>query len=236
MIGDSLKKVELSKRLEKASNYAVYGKPILDIGSDHANLPIYLVQEGVVPTAIAGEVVLGPYQYAQSKVTDYGYENSISVRMGDGLEVIDSKEPIGTIFICGMGGSLISKIVDEGLKNNKVSRKTRLVLQPNHGERNVRQFLAEANYEIIEETILKEKGKYYEIIVAESANVSPNYSNIEYEFGPKLLENPSIVFLEKWQAKKLWIENLLDKVKQREDTERINFLKNKINQIEQVIS
>ncbi len=231
-----MKKVELSKRLEKASKYAIYGKPILDIGSDHANLPIYLIQEGVAPKAIAGEVVLGPYQYAQSKVLTYGYENLISVRMGDGLDVIDSKETIGTIFICGMGGSLISKILEKGIKNNKLSKETRLVLQPNHGEKHVRHFLAQASYKIIEETILEEKGKYYEIIVAESTSKPLQYSNLEYEFGPKLLQKHSTTFIDKWKEKKLWFENVLDKIKQTKDTERINFLENKINQIERVIS
>lgn len=236
MVGDTLKRIELSKRLQKASEFVLLNKPILDIGSDHANLPIYLVQEGVVPKAIAGEVVRGPYQYAQSKVSDYGYETSISVRLGDGLEVIDSKESLGTIFICGMGGSLISNIIESGLRNKKISKETRLVLQPNHGEENVRQFLVQANYEIIEEAILKEKGKYYEIIVAESTNEPLNYSCLDYEFGPKLLQKQSEVFVAKWRDKKLWLENLLEEIKKTEDTEKGQFFKSKINQIEQVIS
>lgn len=236
VIGDTLKKIELSKRLQKASEFAVPNRPILDVGSDHANLPIYLVQEGKVPAAVAGEVVKGPYEYAKSKIDNNGLEKKISIRLGDGLDVIDSKDTIGTIFICGMGGFLITNILKNGLKMNKLSQNTRLVLQPNHGEESVREFLDQAGYEIIDEAILEEKGKYYEIIVAEYTNSPKNYTNLEYIFGPKLLKSKSAIFTKKWEDKKLWFENVLEKIKQTQDAEKVHFLKNKIKQIEQVIS
>ena len=51
----------ISKRLEKVASFVPQGDKILDVGSDHAYLPIYLIQQGRIVSAVAGEVVEGPY-------------------------------------------------------------------------------------------------------------------------------------------------------------------------------
>src|SRR5699024_9233860 len=130
-------------------------------------LPIYLVQKHIIPSAISGEIVAGPFQNALEKIKEYHLEDKMSVRLGDGLDVLKETDNIGTVFICGMGGSLITKILKKGLEKNTLPIDTRLVLQPNNAEENLRRFLAEANYTIIEEAILEENEKIYEIIVAE---------------------------------------------------------------------
>ena len=59
--------VKLSKRLYSVVNYIPKGSVIADIGSDHAYLPIFAVQNGYAIKAIAGEVVQGPFE-AQNQV------------------------------------------------------------------------------------------------------------------------------------------------------------------------
>ncbi|MDN6731728.1 MAG: class I SAM-dependent methyltransferase, partial [Atopostipes suicloacalis] len=105
-------KVEGSKRLKKISEHVKKGEPILDIGSDHAYLPIYLVKEKLVPKAIAGELVKGPFQKAKHEVIKHDLEEKIDVRFGDGFNVLKKEEIMGSIFICGMGGLLISEIIE----------------------------------------------------------------------------------------------------------------------------
>lgn len=231
-----LKNIELSKRLHKATEFVVPDEPVLDIGSDHAYLPIYLVQKHIIPSAISGEIVAGPFQNALEKIKEYHLEDKISVRLGDGLDVLKETDNIGTVFICGMGGSLITKILKKGLENNSLPIDTRLVLQPNNAEENLRRFLAEANYTIIEEAILEENDKTYEIIVAEYRKEQVEYTQSEYLFGPILLNKRSEIFIKKWLNEKDKIEKILEELSHSENQEKIEYFKEKIQKIKQVIS
>lgn len=195
-----MEKIELSKRLKKVAEFVKADEMILDIGSDHAYLPIYLVQQQKIPAAIAGEVVPGPFDKAKKEITHYGLDNQIEARLGSGFDVIDSSEKMGTVFICGMGGLLISEILTAGLKQQKISPKTRLVLQPNNKEDELRRMLMAADFEIKEEAIVKEKGKFYEIIVAEASTAEVSYTEPELTFGPILIKEQTPVFKEKWRA------------------------------------
>lgn len=231
-----VKKIELSKRLQHAAKFVVPDEPIADIGSDHAYLPIYLVQQKKVPTAIAGEVALGPLKHAENIVMRYGLANKISVRLGDGLEVLEEKEALGTIFICGMGGLLIKKILSSGYAIGKIPQKTRLVLQANNEEKALREFLMKENYEIIAEDILEDKGKTYEIIVAEFSKTAVVYSEFELFFGPQLLAASSATFRKKWSQALKTNERILAQLLNTEHEEKILEIQEKIQKIKQVIS
>ncbi len=63
-----------------------------------------------------------------------------------------------------MGGDLIARILDAGKEDNRLETVERLILQPNNGEKKLRQWLFDNNYDIISEEILKENDKIYEII------------------------------------------------------------------------
>ena len=105
----------ISKRLGKVASFVPQGAKILDVGSDHAYLPIYLMQQRRIVSAIAGEVVDGPYQSAVANVSDNELSDKISVRLANGLAAFDEKDQIDVIIIAGMGGRLIADIL--GLMN-----------------------------------------------------------------------------------------------------------------------
>lgn len=231
-----LKNIDLSKRLHKASEYAVPGQPILDIGSDHAYLPIYLVQQNTVPSAIAGEVAIGPLKNAQKKIASHGLEQQISVRLGDGLAVLEEQDELGTLFICGMGGILIRDILKEGFTNPHFPKDARIVLQPNNSETTLREFLVRENYEIVAETILEDKHKLYEIIVAEPANQVVTYTEEELSFGPHLMKERSTAFMKKWQRELDNYKQILEQLKDSKNTARLIEVNENIQKIEKVIS
>jgi len=213
---------KLSNRLEAVANNIPQGARLADIGSDHAYLPCNVVKKGIVPMAIAGEVAEGPFQSALDQVNSEGLADQIYVRKGDGLEVIKSGE-VDCITIAGMGGTLISNILDR--EKTKLDGVTRLVLQPNVGSFAVRRWLIDNGWELLKEEILKEDGKIYEILVAEKGEPLRAYQQVNLEegilFGPFLMTEKSLIFTEKWnQEKKNWerIINQLDEAVQNEET------------------
>jgi tRNA (adenine22-N1)-methyltransferase len=213
---------KLSNRLEAVANNIPPGSRLADIGSDHAYLPCNVVKKGIVPLAIAGEVAEGPYQSALEQVESEHLNDKIAVRKGDGLEVIEPGE-VDCITIAGMGGTLISTILEKG--KSKLEGVSRLVLQPNVGSFAVRSWLIDNGWELVKEEILKEDGKIYEILVAEKGEPLKPYQQNNLEegilFGPFLLAEKPGVFLEKWTAEMNNWERILkqlDEAVQNEDT------------------
>ena len=101
---------KLSNRLDLVASFVPAGARLLDVGSDHAYLPIALLQEGKIEAAIAGEVVEGPYQSALQNVADNGLEDKIEVRLANGLAAFEPSDAISCVTIAGMGGRLIADI------------------------------------------------------------------------------------------------------------------------------
>ena len=123
----------------------------------------------------------------------------IQVRLANGLAAFEEADQISVITIAGMGGRLIATILEEGL--DKLDNVERLILQPNNREDELRSWLQEHGFQIIAESILKEAGKFYEIIVAEAGKM--NLSATDVRFGPFLSKEVSPVFIQKWQKKLL---------------------------------
>lgn len=182
--------ISLNNRLTTVSRFLKQGT-IADIGSDHAYLPIYAIQNHLCECGIAGEVIQGPFQAAVKNVAANQLVDRIDVRLGDGLSVIQPEDVIDNITICGMGGPLIAKILKDG--QDKLSQHPRLILQSNIQTENLRQTLQQLNYEII----MEEKGHIYEIVVAEYSTELIELSSDELKFGPKLLNNKNEYFIKK---------------------------------------
>ena len=86
------------------------GVTLLDVGSDHAYLPIALMKSGRIAAAIAGEVVEGPYQSACQNVQKEGLSQQIQVRLASGLKALSPEDSVDEVVIAGMGGRLIASI------------------------------------------------------------------------------------------------------------------------------
>lgn len=187
--------IQLSQRLQDVASYVPQGAKLLDVGSDHAYLPIYLLEKGLISSAIAGEVVKGPYESAVANVSASGFSDQIEVRLANGLAAFDPSDQVTTITICGMGGRLIADILDAG--KEKLAGVQRLILQANNREDDLRLWLMENGFQIVAEAIMTENGKYYEIMVAEAGQMS--LDERELRFGPQLMKEQSDVFQLKWQ-------------------------------------
>ena len=214
------------------------GARLADIGSDHAYLPIYLVLKQQIPFAIAGEVVRGPYESAKKQVAKNGLENQIIVRLADGLAAIHAEDQIDAISIAGMGGALIRNILENGKQQGQLTGNETLILQPNVGEATLRNWLIRNDYEIRHEEILEENQKIYEIIVAIPSDRNLSYSKKELFFGPILLKERSLIFLQKWQKELTNKQRVLKELTKAQELplEKIAEVKEQLQWIEEVLA
>lgn len=222
--------MSLSKRLDIVSSFVSPGVKMLDVGSDHAYLPIALVKRGAISGAIAGEVVEGPFQSACQNVQKEGLTQQIQVRLASGLDAMTVEDGIEEIVIAGMGGRLISTILDQG--QVKLQGIQTLILQPNNRENELRIWLEKHAYQIIAEEILEEAGKIYEIIVAKPGKMTLSW--VEQTFGPYLLKSKPEVFRKKWLKEAGKIEEILLKIPEEHLEERLE-LTQKLSAIKEVL-
>ena len=220
----------ISKRLELVASFVPQGAVLLDVGSDHAYLPIELVERGQIEAAIAGEVVDGPYQSAVKNVEAHGLKEKIQVRLANGLAAFEEADQVSVITIAGMGGRLIARILEEGL--DKLANVERLILQPNNREDDLRIWLQENGFQIIAESILEEAGKFYEILVVEAGQMKLSASDLR--FGPFLSKEISPVFVQKWQKEAAKLEVALSQIPEKNREER-QVLAHKIQAIKEVL-
>lgn len=225
--------IKLNQRLLKVSEFIKQGT-LADIGSDHAYLPIFAIQSNLSTKAIAGEVIKGPFEAAQKNVNANELDNEIDVRLGDGLSVIRDNEQIDNITICGMGGPLIAKILEEG--QHKLHSHPRLILQSNIQTQNVRTLLQSIQYKILDEIILEEKGHIYEIVIAEYQTSPFEYNEYELKFGPILLENKNKHFYNKWERELKALEKIKQQLNPELHLHRYNEIESEIKLIKEVLN
>ena len=234
--------MELSQRLTAVAEYVEPGSKVADIGSDHAFLPIYLLKSGRASAAIAGEVNRGPMEAAKKNVQEAGLTHLIQVRLGDGLAVIEDGEA-DTVCISGMGGSLMTTILDGGL--DRLKSVQRLVLQPNVGERNVREWFFHHGWQLAGETILKEEGIIYEVLTAIPGDPNRAYRSDQwtleqwFELGPFLWEQKSPYLRQKWQEEWDKVERVLkglEQAKSMEVSRKREEMKERLRWIEEVLT
>lgn len=217
---------QLSKRLEAVFQYIPQNATLADIGSDHAYLPCYAVQKGRVLRAIAGEVVEGPYQSALFQVAEANLEEKIEVRKGNGLSILEKGE-VSCITIAGMGGTLIATILDEG--KDKLTESMRLILQPNISSINVRKWLEENGWTIVNETILIEDDHIYEVICADFlTGKDTSLTELELLMGPFLIMEKNEVFIQKWIEERKQLHRVLESLKQANESDEVREKREKI--------
>lgn len=168
------------------------GNRVVDVGCDHGYLPISLVREGRVPSAIAMDVNQGPLLRAQANIMRYDLSDYIETRLSDGVSSLALNEG-DTLVIAGMGGPLMEKILDRG--EDVLGSFREFVLEPQSELRHFRLFLTTHGYGIISENMVLDGGKFYPVIKAVHKETEPLKPE-ELEYGPCLLRDRNPVLYE----------------------------------------
>ncbi|MBQ4515162.1 MAG: SAM-dependent methyltransferase, partial [Clostridia bacterium] len=101
----------MTPRLLAIADCVTKGSTIADIGTDHAYIPIYLMQKGIIKKAYAMDINEGPISRAEDNILKFKMDDKIVTRLSDGLKKLELGEA-DEIVIAGMGGILISEILD----------------------------------------------------------------------------------------------------------------------------
>lgn len=225
----------LSRRLATVASYVPQGARLADIGTDHAYLPVNLAKRGLIAGGVAGEVVPGPFKNAEHEINKENLGDRITARLANGLQAIELTDQIDTVAIAGMGGTLITQILNQDF--DRLAGVQRLILQPNVGEYNVRQFLMTHGFQLVTEEIVSEDGHDYEILVADRQDNPTQYNQEELHFGPYLLAEHNAIFVAKWQRELARAEVVLKQVESAHEVPaaKVATLTTKINGIKEVL-
>lgn len=208
--------MELSKRLQAVADMVTPGMRLADIGTDHAYIPIYLVEQDVIPEAIAMDINKGPLERAQEHIRAYGFEERIQTRLSDGLQRLEAGEA-DAMIAAGMGGALVIKILEDREEVAKSLKE--LILQPQSELGKVRAYLIEHGYQIIAENMIVEDGKYYPMMKVIPGQEAEVYTQEELEYGKWLLQNANPV-LKQFLEKELQINEGIVKFLRTQKTDR----------------
>ncbi len=150
--------IKLGPRLFCAASMVRCRTNVVDIGTDHAYLPAFLVQQGIAERVLACDIGILPLKNAEKTVRTYSLSDKIELRVSDGLKEV-SPDEADEIVICGMGGTLMASILESApwIKREGMH----LILQPMTHSEDVRLFLTQNGFFIEEERFMVDSGKVY---------------------------------------------------------------------------
>ena len=170
----------LKSRLEAILKATENTDTLLDVGCDHAYLAIEAVKRGCAKRVIASDINEGPLKKAEENINKAGLIREIDIRLGSGIEVISENEA-DTVVIAGMGGILITEILD---KNPALSGSvSAYILQPMNSKEDLRRYLINNGYTIDYEILAEERGKIYSILKVLNKKQPPYEKEIFYHTG-----------------------------------------------------
>lgn len=153
---------------------------IADIGCDHGYTAIALFEAGKAEKLFACDIGKEPLEMAKKNVRFRGLEDKISCRLGNGLEALEKGE-CKHLLLSGMGGMLMIQILEKRIEEFET-----ILLSPQSDYEKVRRFLY-PYMELVEDCYVKEKNKFYRILLAKKRRNSDREKNTS-DIGAKVPE------------------------------------------------
>lgn len=175
--------MQLSTRLKLIAELIAPCTTLADVGTDHGYVPVYCVSNGLCKSAVAMDVNEQPLEKARENISKYNLQNSITTRLSDGLDAL-SKGEADCVVIAGMGGLLITNILQKG--DHLLTGDTKLVLQPMLAQKELRQYLYSNNFAIADEYVCREEDKFYNIIITHKASEQIDYTQKDIIIGKNI--------------------------------------------------
>lgn len=196
--------MKLSSRLKTIADLVPVGSYLADVGSDHGELPLYLLEEKKIIGALAIENKSGPFSRLSLAITSSPYASQVVLSLSDGISKLTPN--VNTVVLAGMGGLLIKKIL---LSHSDNLKKVNTIIIDAHKEKeDAIMALSSLSYKIVEANFLIDKGKPYFIFKATKSLDKVSYSREECYLGPTLKEKHD----ESWKQYFLSEEERMEKL------------------------
>ena len=183
----------LDPRLAAAAAFVTPGAVVADVGTDHAYLPLYLLESGTARFAVASDINRGPLERAKRNAETAGMTDRMRFVLADGLTGLDpERDGVDHILICGMGGELIARILDGSDYVRKPG--VRLILGPMSSPEELRLDLAENGFRIRAEKLAESAGKRYAVMLAEYDGNRRTFTSCELLLGRANIGNNEPLF------------------------------------------
>ena len=178
-----MKHLQLQPRLRLLADMVPAGAHLADIGTDHGYLPVWLMQQGRIASAIAADIGPEPLAHARRTAAEYGA--ALDLRLCDGLRGIAPHEA-DTLVMAGMGGETIIQILTDS-PWPRTSGCT-LLLQPQSRGETLRAFLADHGYAIRREALVEDRGHIYPVLEAGAGEMTLSPGRLLC--GPRIASDP----------------------------------------------
>ncbi len=183
----------LDGRLTCAASFVRPGSVVCDVGTDHAYILVYLLQRGIARYAVASDINEGPLERARKSAAKYGVTDKIRFVLADGLDGVQPEaDGVNDIIVCGMGGELIARIIDQSDYTRKPD--VNLILQPMTCAPELRQYLWDNGFRIHTERLCEAAGKIYTCIHASYDGEKRTYIPAELILGKHNIEKREPLF------------------------------------------
>lgn len=153
--------MKLSDRLLACADLVIQGNSVVDVGTDHGYLPIYLLKNGIASSVIASDLREKPLQAAKSNAEKYGVHENIDFLLSDGLKNVPVHQ-IRTIICAGMGGQLIQTILSGARET--WNEDYQFILQPQSDIPQFREFLWTNGFRILREKLAMDNRFVYSVM------------------------------------------------------------------------
>ncbi len=146
----------ISLRLKTIASLVDKNAKVIDIGTDHAYIPIYLVENNIAKQVLATDISPLVLEYAKKNIADHNLSQVIKLKVSDGFKNINEKYDLA--IITGMG---TKTIVDILAKAKEIPNT--LIIQTNKNPHELRRYMQKIGYKIRKEEVVLDK-HYYVII------------------------------------------------------------------------
>lgn len=198
--------IRLDPRLSAVASLVQPGNKLLDVGTDHAFLPCFLVQRGVCPCAAAGDLRPGPLENAKSTVAACSLEDRIETLLSDGLDSFPPQTDC-TVVLAGMGGLLIAELL--GRTPWVRDRSVQIVAQPMSHAEDVRRFFFQNGF-ALEKEVCAADGKHVYCAMAARFSGKPTEETPALPYG-------GLLFGQSDPTAKRFLQTQFDRLKKRRD-------------------
>lgn len=132
---------------------------LVDIGTDHALLPIYLYENEITKKVTGSDISSNALEFAKNNLKKHNLSDKIKLIVSDGFTNLNDE--YDTAVISGMGTDTIKKILD------RENLPKKLIISSHKNVDKLRLFMNKKGYKIIKEITLKDNDIYYDMIKCE---------------------------------------------------------------------